>query len=158
MNEEHKREGDGATARGAQGLGAALRGAAPFARARLLSNAIREELCERLGLLPSEVEEGSRFMDLGIDSLVAVEMQTILATETGVRLKSTVIFDYPTIGRLVTYLVQQMESRNQNVAATPNIEPEAVKADKPREEAHVARELENELREIQALLEGGRNG
>jgi acyl carrier protein len=158
MNDEQKEGSHDAAPRGARGLGAALRAAAPFTWARLLSNAIREELCERLGLLPAEVEEGSRFMDLGIDSLVAVEMQTILATETGIPLKSTVIFDYPTIGRLVTYLIQQMESRNQDAVPAPKVEPETVNADAPREGAQVARELENELREIQALLGGAQNG
>lgn len=139
-------------------LGAALRATAPFARARLLSNAIRERLCDRLGLLPSEVEEESRFIALGIDSMVAVEMQTFLATETGVPLKSTVIFDYPTIGRLVTYIVQRMDSDNSATTSTPKIQPEPAKVEKAQDPADVAMNLQNELREIQALLEGSRNG
>lgn len=139
-------------------LGIALREAAPFARARLLSNAIRERLGDRLGLLPSEIEDDSRFIDLGIDSMVAVEVQLFLAEETGVRLKSTVIFDYPTIGRLVTYIVQRMDADQPVVAPAQDAQAEPKKADKPQEVADVATALQNELREIQALVEGGRNG
>lgn len=160
MNHEQKEEGQDEANGEAPTLGAALRAAAPFARARLLSNAIRERLCERLGLLPHEVEEGSRFMELGIDSLVAVEVQTFLATETGVPLKSTVIFDYPTIGRLVTYIVQRMDADKPSptLTPTPQIEHQAVNLDKPQASADVAMNLQNELREIQALLERGGNG
>ena len=158
MNDELKEGQDGAAHVELPGLGTALRAAAPFARARLLSNAIRERLCDRLGLLPSEVEEGSRFIDLGIDSMVAVEVQTFLATETGVPLKSTVVFDYPTIGRLVTYIVQRMDADHPAVAPTPNIDTPSANIDKPQAGANVAQELENELREIQALLDGGRHG
>lgn len=142
----------------APALGVALRAAAPFARARLLSNAIRERLCERLGLLPSEIEEGSRFIDLGIDSLVAVEMQTFLVTEVGVPLKSTVIFDYPTIGKLVAYILQRMDVVSPGAAPTPQVALQPAKVDKPQDLGDVATNLQNELREIQALLEGGSNG
>jgi acyl carrier protein len=142
----------------APALGVALRAAAPFARTRLLSNAIRERLCERLGLLPSEIEEGSRFIDLGIDSLVAVEMQTFLVTETGVPLKSTVIFDYPTIGKLVAFILQRMDGDPAAAVPAPRIEPQPTNVTTPRDPTDVAANLQNELREIQALLDGGRNG
>lgn len=139
-------------------LGVALRAAAPFARARLLSDAIRERLCDRLGLLPSEVQDESRFMDLGIDSMVAVEVQVFLADETGVHLKSTVIFDYPTIGRLVTYILQRMDVGQPVAPPTPTVEREAARVDKRQGGADVAESLAKELREIEALLGGGQNG
>lgn len=154
MNHEQN-EGEQQEAQGnSPAFGAALRAAAPFARTRLLSNAIRELLCDRLGLLPSEVEDESRFMDLGIDSLVAVEVQTFLVTETGVPLKSTVIFDYPTIGRLVAYIVQRMDTGHPATTVTPHVEPEPAKTNSPQDTGDVATNLQNELREIQALLEG----
>lgn len=158
MNHGQTDGGQEATNGEAPALGAALRTAAPFARTRLLSNAIRERLCDRLGLLPSEIEEGSRFIDLGIDSLVAVEMQTFLVSETGVPLKSTVIFDYPTIGKLVTYILERMDGNQAKAAPAPAIEPQATNVTMQQDPTDVAASLQNELQEIQALLDGGRNG
>ena len=154
QNQEALENADGEAA----ALGVALRAAAPFARARLLSNAIRERLGERLGLLPSEIEEDSRFIDLGIDSLVAVELQTFLVTETGVPLKSTVIFDYPTIGKLVAYILQRMAADHSTASPMPHIASQTTNVAPPQDLADVPTNLQNELREIQALLEGRRNG
>ncbi|MHC9295312.1 SDR family NAD(P)-dependent oxidoreductase [Mycobacterium sp. LTG2003] len=52
----------------------------------------------------------SRFLDLGTDSLMAIELRNRLHTQFGGKftLNATAVFDYPTIGGLAEYLVSQL--------------------------------------------------
>ncbi len=49
----------------------------------------------------------SRFLDLGTDSLMAVELRNRLHSQFGgaFTINATAVFDYPTIGGLAEYLV-----------------------------------------------------
>ncbi len=59
----------------------------------------------------------SRFLDLGTDSLMAIELRNRLHSQFGGKftINATAVFDYPTIGGLAEYLVAQL----------PDAEPEA---------------------------------
>jgi acyl carrier protein len=52
----------------------------------------------------------SRFLDLGTDSLMAVELRNRLHSQFGgaFTINATAVFDYPTIGGLAEYLVAQL--------------------------------------------------
>jgi acyl carrier protein len=52
----------------------------------------------------------SRFLDLGTDSLMAIELRNRLHSQFGgaFTINATAVFDYPTIGSLAEYLVDQM--------------------------------------------------
>jgi acyl carrier protein len=52
----------------------------------------------------------SRFLDLGTDSLMAVELRNRLYSQFGgaFTISATAVFDYPTIGGLAEYLVSQL--------------------------------------------------
>ncbi len=58
----------------------------------------------------------SRFLDLGTDSLMAIELRNRLHSQFGgaFTINATAVFDYPTIGGLAEYLVAQLpESESQ---------------------------------------------
>jgi acyl transferase domain-containing protein/acyl carrier protein len=74
----------------------------------------------------------SRFLDLGTDSLMAVELRNRLHSQFGgaFTINATAVFDYPTIGGLAEYLAGQLpESESQSG------EPESVAAPEPSSES-----------------------
>ncbi|WP_123027421.1 type I polyketide synthase [Mycolicibacterium stellerae] len=63
----------------------------------------------------------SRFLDLGTDSLMAIELRNRLHSQFGgaFTINATAVFDYPTIGGLAEYLVGQLpESESESAAQT----------------------------------------
>ncbi|MGV0851824.1 type I polyketide synthase [Mycolicibacterium phlei] len=57
----------------------------------------------------------SRFLDLGTDSLMAIELRNRLHSQFGgaFTINATAVFDYPTIGGLAEYLVSQLPDAEQ---------------------------------------------
>lgn len=66
----------------------------------------------------------SRFLDLGTDSLMAVELRNRLYSQFGgaFTINTTAVFDYPTIGALAEYLAGQLPAETAAVTAEPTAE------------------------------------
>ncbi len=71
--------------------------------------AVLEEVCAQvahvLGCAPETVDARRAFRELGLDSSAAVELRNRLAALTGRRLRSTLLFDYPTPAALADHLL-----------------------------------------------------
>ncbi len=80
-------------------------------RRELLVNHVRKQVARVLGLtVPEQIGLRQSLFDLGIDSLMAVELKNHLESSLGHSIPSTVLFEYPTLEALVDYLEVNMLS------------------------------------------------
>ncbi|MDZ8033647.1 type I polyketide synthase [Nostoc sp. DedSLP04] len=78
-------------------------------RRELLRAYLQSEIAKVLGLSnPQQVEPQQRLFDLGLDSLTAVELRNRLQTNLGYTMRSTLLFDYPTLAALLDYLAENV--------------------------------------------------
>ena len=82
--------------------------ALPAARRPLLSGHLVALVTQVLRLQPGEVSPRQRLFDLGVDSLLAVELKNRLQAMLGVTLSATLLFDYPSIEALCEHLLAQL--------------------------------------------------
>ena len=72
---------------------------------RLLLNLVLEQAEESLRGYPGAVVEADRpFLEIGFDSLAAVDLHSRIAAATGLRLPVTLVFDHPTPASLARHL------------------------------------------------------
>ena len=90
---------------GEAGLGDRLRGLPEEERRVHLVELVREHVATVLGhTAPHDIAPAESFANLGFDSLTAVELRNRLADVTGVRLPTTLVFDYPSPESLAAFL------------------------------------------------------
>ncbi|MDD2762314.1 MAG: beta-ketoacyl reductase, partial [Methylomonas sp.] len=84
-------------------------------RRDFLNDWLREQVCEVLALpKTTPVEPRERLFDFGLDSLMAVELKNRLDHAVGNKLRSTLIFDYPTLETLGNHLAEQLQIAQKN--------------------------------------------
>ena len=85
--------------------------APPGERMELLRAFVRERVVRVLRLEPTDLPgRHDRLMDLGLDSLMAVQLRNLLSRGLGLAqpLPATLMFDYPTIDALAAHLLARM--------------------------------------------------
>jgi acyl transferase domain-containing protein/acyl-CoA synthetase (AMP-forming)/AMP-acid ligase II/NADPH:quinone reductase-like Zn-dependent oxidoreductase/acyl carrier protein/NADP-dependent 3-hydroxy acid dehydrogenase YdfG len=76
--------------------------------ARLLA-ILRERSARVMGVAsPNAIDPHTPLRDLGLDSLMGVDLHTELSRTVGQRLEETMLLDHPTLDRLATYLLEVM--------------------------------------------------
>ncbi|PRQ09060.1 type I polyketide synthase [Enhygromyxa salina] len=77
-------------------------------RLRRLTSAVLAQVAAVLGKSDSSMEPSTPFSDLGLDSLMGVELRQRLQHELGLKLPATLVYDHPTPDRLAEHLEQQL--------------------------------------------------
>lgn len=129
-------------------------------RKALLTGRLQQEVAQVLGhngsYLP-EIEQG--FFDMGMDSLMTVELKHRLEALLCVSLPSTLAFECPTIADMVAYLVAEVfawidrgDSSNIKSKTTVNIEENTIAQLEGLSAAETEALMEQELAELNTLL------
>jgi thioesterase domain-containing protein/acyl carrier protein len=80
-------------------------------RGRHLLDLVRAEVSTALGLpTPDAIEPNRSFQELGLDSLMTLELKSRLGAATGLRLPDALLFDQPTVAKTATWLFDQLGS------------------------------------------------
>lgn len=65
-----------------------------------------QALAKLLKLKPTDIDTKISFDRYGLDSAAAVELTGLISEWSGTQLEPTLLYDYPTIGHLTTFLLE----------------------------------------------------
>ena len=82
-------------------------------RPRVLRGVLRDRISEALAIHPSDVGDRDRLMDLGLNSMTAVELKLSFERELNASFSSSLLFDCPTVESLAAFLLEQTDLNEQ---------------------------------------------
>jgi thioester reductase-like protein len=103
------------------GVRAELRAADGEARRELLRAWIRERIAAVIGAAPQDIGVTTSFSELGLDSLMALELRNRIQRDLGLSLSATVALSHDSVGRLSDHLLARL--RDDAPAEAPEEEP-----------------------------------
>jgi acyl carrier protein len=90
-----------------------------------LLDRVRNEVGRTIGLAsPAQLDVEQGFFDLGMDSLMAVELKKRLEAAAGRSLATSLTFDYPSVRALAGYLAREVFAIEEARPAEPQSSPE----------------------------------
>jgi phthiocerol/phenolphthiocerol synthesis type-I polyketide synthase C len=79
---------------------------------------VRGEIAQILRIAPERIDASASLFDMGMDSLMAVELATSIEGRLGTQLSALALSDAPTIERIAARLAQQLRPSAAEPAAT----------------------------------------
>lgn len=86
-------------------------------RRKLLSDYLRNAVAEVTRVDPAEIREDAGFFDLGMDSLMAVELRQRIEQGVGKEIPATLAMDYPRLSDVVDYLLGDVLELGESASA-----------------------------------------
>jgi acyl transferase domain-containing protein/NADPH:quinone reductase-like Zn-dependent oxidoreductase/NADP-dependent 3-hydroxy acid dehydrogenase YdfG/acyl carrier protein len=84
-----------------------------------VTDIVRAEIAQILRVAPERIESGASLFDMGMDSLMAVELAASIEGRLGIQLSALALSDAPTIERIAARIVQQLHpNRDEPQAGT----------------------------------------
>lgn len=97
-------------------------------RRKLLSDYLRGAVAEVTRVDPAEIREDAGFFDLGMDSLMAVELRQRIEQGVGSEIPATLAMDYPRLSDVVDYLLGDVLELSEQSSAKARTQPASVQS------------------------------
>ncbi|CRZ16896.1 type I polyketide synthase [Mycolicibacterium neworleansense] len=123
--------GSGAAGSGKTKLVEQLTNAPVQQRKKLLTDYLREAVAEVTRVDSAEIREDAGFFDLGMDSLMAVELRRRMEQGVGAEIPITLVMDYPRISDVADYLLGDVLGLSEQPKSAPQVASTAVRTDDP---------------------------
>ncbi len=109
------------TGRNAEQMRVRLQDAPPNERVAILERQLFDQVAAVLRLDSSRFEPTVPFQNLGMDSLMAVELRNRIDATVGTKLPATVLFSYTTTSALAQHVLESIGLSNPNLGAAPDV-------------------------------------
>lgn len=96
-----------------------LAGAPVQQRKKLMADYLRDAVAEVTRVDAAEIREDAGFFDLGMDSLMAVELRRRIEQGVGKEMPATLAMDYPRLSDVVDYLLGDVLELGEQASAKP---------------------------------------
>jgi acyl transferase domain-containing protein/acyl carrier protein len=93
----------------------------PIKRRQILESIVRDAATQVLKVVPSRLDSRKALGDMGLNSLMAMELRNRLEASLGRSLSATLAWNYPTVDAIVQYLASDTEAKP--AAPSPHGEP-----------------------------------
>lgn len=100
-------------------------------RKKLLTDYLRDAVAEVTRVDPAEIREDAGFFDLGMDSLMAVELRRRMEQGVGAEIPITLVMDYPRISDVADYLLGDVLGLAEQAKPATQSAPAAARTDDP---------------------------
>ncbi|MGA8328579.1 MAG: SDR family NAD(P)-dependent oxidoreductase, partial [Mycobacterium sp.] len=100
-------------------------------RRKLLLNYLRDAVAEVTRVDPAEIREDAGFFDLGMDSLMAVELRRRIEQGVGKEIPATLAMDYPRLSDVVDYLLSDVLGLSESARASAQSTASVTRTDEP---------------------------
>ncbi|WP_089103849.1 type I polyketide synthase [Streptomyces hyaluromycini] len=87
-----------------------------------LETALTESLAEALFMAKADVAVDGKFVDIGLDSIIAVEWMNTVNTRYGTSLPVAAVYEYPTIREFAVHLAQRSNGRKPGAAESSDFD------------------------------------
>jgi acyl transferase domain-containing protein/NADPH:quinone reductase-like Zn-dependent oxidoreductase/acyl carrier protein len=95
-------------------------------RRKLLTDYLRDAVAEVTRVDAAEFREDAGFFDLGMDSLMAVELRRRIEQGVGKEIPATLVMDYPRLSDVVDYLLGDVLGLSEQASAKSGSQPASV--------------------------------